>query len=84
MWAARAGVAVLGRPRLWLTAIRQVLVLAKPGWWRSAPFLPLPDEDYLRFRLQTMYGGTAARAEATDVVAYLEWCRVWPAVSASK
>jgi hypothetical protein len=33
----------------------------------------MPDEDYLRFRLETQYG--AAPAEARDVVAYLEWCR---------
>ncbi|HEV7862955.1 MAG TPA: hypothetical protein VGR20_09650 [Acidimicrobiia bacterium] len=48
--------------------------MARPGWWRRPPFLPLPDPDYVRFRLQTAYGphGTPA---ADDLVAYLNWCR---------
>jgi hypothetical protein len=69
-------VAVLVRPWLWATALVQVFRLAAPGWWRRRPFLPLPDPDYLAFRLQTMYGGPGPYgAEAADVVAYLEWCR---------
>ena len=52
-------------PSLWATAVRQALRLAAPGWWRRRPFLPLPAPDYLRFRLQTAYGGTGdARARA--------------------
>ena len=31
--------------------------LARPGWWRRPPFLPLPAPDYLRFRMETAYGG---------------------------
>ena len=34
-WAARAVAAVAWRPELWVTAVHQVLVLARPGWWRS-------------------------------------------------
>jgi len=80
--------AVLRRPHLWRVAIRQSLRLAPTGWWRHAPFLPLPDPAYLRFRLVTAYGGdgspppggTSAGDPAEDVVSYLEWCRAWPAV----
>ena len=71
----RAVVAVVARPRLWLTAVRQVFRLACPGWWRRSPFLPLPDRAYLRFRLETQYGDPNHRPEPEDVVAYLEWCR---------
>jgi hypothetical protein len=89
MWVVRAGVAVAVRPRLWPTAVRQVFVLARPGWWRTAPYLPRPDPTYLRFRLQTMYGGTGlldggAGPRADDVITYLEWCRSWPAASGTK
>jgi hypothetical protein len=70
-----AVVAVLVRPRLWSTAATQVRRLARPGWWRRLPFLPLPDRAYLRFRLETQYGDPNHRAEAGDVLAYLEWCR---------
>jgi hypothetical protein len=70
--AGAAGVAV--RPRLWVTAIRQARVLARPGWWRRAPYLPLPDRDYLRFRMETQYGHSGA-PDARDLVTYLQWCR---------
>ena len=65
---ARAPVAC-GRPRCARPAR-----LARPRWWRRPPFLPLPDPDYLRFRLETQYGA-AGRPEPDDLVAYLEWCR---------
>ena len=39
-----------------------------------APFLPLPDPDYVRFRLQTAYGPHGSPA-GDDLVAYLNWCR---------
>jgi hypothetical protein len=69
--------AVARRPRLWATALRQVFVLAAPGWWRRRPFLPLPDPDYLRFRLVTQYGDADHAMEAGDVVTYLLWCRAY-------
>lgn len=77
---AKAAVAVARRPSLWGTAARQVIVLARPGWWRRRPFLPLPDPEYLRFRLQTAYGGTgdSSPPSAGDLVAYLHWCREYP------
>lgn len=74
-WTVRAVLAVLARPTLWYTACRQALVLAAPGWWRRAPFLPLPDGDYLRFRLVTQYGDADHRPEPADLVTYLHWCR---------
>lgn len=82
--SAVAVLAVVGRrPDLWATAVRQVRVLARPGWWRRAPFLPVPDRDYLRFRLLTAYGGDGtAEPTADDLVAYLHWCRAWPHVAA--
>jgi hypothetical protein len=50
--------------------------MAAPGWWRRRPFLPLPPTDYLRFRLQTAYGGAGERPpEPDDLVTYLHWCR---------
>ena len=77
-WLCRAATAVLARPSLWGTALRQVAVLAAPGWWRTAPHLPLPDGDYLRFRLQTAYGDPDRAPDPRDVVTYLHWCRAWP------
>ena len=73
----RAGLAVAARPGLWPVALAQALRLARPGWWRRRPFLPLPDPDYVRFRLETAYG-TGGRPSGRDVVAYLRWCREFP------
>jgi hypothetical protein len=66
--------AVLARPRLWSTTVHQFLRMIAPGWWRRPPFLPWPDPEYVRFRLETAYG-TSSFGRADDVVAYLQWCR---------
>lgn len=71
-WIATAMV-VLRHPELWATAIGTALRLARPGWWRRPPFLPLPDRAYLDFRLETQYG--AADPDPGDVVTYLRWVR---------
>ena len=73
-WWRDAALAVARHPSLWGVALAQALTLAAPGWWRRAPFLPLPDPDYLRFRLETQYGSDR-EPEPGDVVTYLHWCR---------
>jgi len=67
--------AVARTPQLWVTALRQTVRLAPRGWWHRWPLLPLPDHDYLRFRLQTMYGGEGRAPNPSDVIAYLSWCK---------
>lgn len=75
-WALRAVGAVLPHPGLWPTALRQVRRLAPTGWWRRYPFLPLPAPAYLRFRMETAYGGAGDQPPvARDLVTYLHWCR---------
>jgi hypothetical protein len=80
-WLVRAGLALAAHPRLWGTAVRQVLRLAPAGWWRRSPYLPLPDRQYLHFRLVTAYGGQGGAPRPGDVVTYLHWCRSWPHVT---
>jgi hypothetical protein len=65
---------VLRRPHLWWIALRQFRRMIAPGWWRHRPFLPLPDADYVRYRMETAYGSARA-PEPDDVITYLEWCR---------
>lgn len=81
MIGAGAVWAVLIRPWLWWTAVVQVVRLCPRGWWRSAPFLPVPRRDYLEFRWVTQYGGDPGdgplRVRSRDVVDYLHWCRAW-------
>lgn len=75
----RAGIAVLRRPSLWATAVRQMRRTAPPGWWKRRPFLPVPSGEYLRFRLVTQYGDPEHAWEPDDVVNYLRWCRSFEA-----
>lgn len=72
---ARVAAAVVARPRLWATAVRQCRRTAPAGWWRRAPFLPVPSGEYLRFRLVTQYGRDDAHIAVPDVIDYLAWCR---------
>lgn len=67
--------ALFRRPRLWSTALKVGLSLSPSQWWRSKPFLPLPDRNWLHFRLVTAYGGTGDDTEIkpTDLVEWLEW-----------
>lgn len=74
--------AVARRPRLWATAVRAMRRTAPTGWWRRPPFLPLPSDDYLAFRLVTQYGDPTARPTAHDVVNYLSWLRQWDRATA--
>lgn len=70
------------RPSLWPTALITALRLAPTGWWRRAPYLPLPDPHYMQFRSVTAYGGDGtAEARPEDLVTYLRWCQAWPALT---
>jgi hypothetical protein len=70
---------VLAHPSVWGAGARQVRVLAAPGWWRRAPFLPLPAPEYLRFRMETAYGGAGEQSpDPEDLITYLRWCRDFP------
>jgi hypothetical protein len=67
--------AVIIRPWLWPVAVVQVLRLARPGWWRRWPLIPLPDPELWRFRLETAYGSSEAVPTASDVTSFLRWSR---------
>ncbi|MFM8304205.1 MAG: hypothetical protein ACKOA9_07920 [Actinomycetota bacterium] len=73
--SGRAVWAVVLRPALWTTALRQSRRLARSGWWRRAPFLPAPDPGYLRFRMEAQYGSPTQRPRPADLLTYLELCR---------
>jgi hypothetical protein len=72
---ASIGVAVARHPSVWAVAVRQWWRTTPNGWWRHAPFLPLPSGDYVRFRLVTQYGSETHRIDPADVLNYLVWCK---------
>jgi hypothetical protein len=45
------------------------------GWWRTPPFLPLPDPRYLEWRLHTAYGDDREVPPVDDVVRFARWRR---------
>lgn len=77
----------MGWPRLTLTLALRALrdpplaaALLRVGWrfrrrkwFRRAPFLPIPDRDYLRWRMYTAYGDADAVPPAEDVARYARW-----------
>jgi hypothetical protein len=54
--------------------MRSMLAMAPPGWWRRRPYLPVPDDRYWRFRLETSNGGDGtippSPSEVVDVLAW--------------
>jgi hypothetical protein len=42
-------------------------------WYARFPFLPLPAQDYVRWRMYTAYGDEAAIPPADDVIAFAKW-----------
>jgi hypothetical protein len=71
---ALAGRAIL-RPRLALDLARTTWAFRRRGWWKRLPFLPLPDREYLRWRMYTAYADESAVPPAEDVVRFARWRR---------
>ncbi len=47
--------------------------LRAQGWWRRAPFVPVPGKSYWNFRLITATGSTSAVLSAREVVEAATW-----------
>jgi hypothetical protein len=69
--AARAAL----RPRLAVDLVRTAWAFRRRGWHARAPFLPLPDPTYLRWRMYTAYADELAVPPAEDVVRFARWRR---------
>ena len=69
--AARAAVS----PRLAIDLLRTTWAFRRRAWWRKPPFLPLPDREYLRWRMYTAYGDEAAIPPLHDVIGFARWRR---------
>jgi hypothetical protein len=65
----------LRSPRLAVDLLRTAWVFRRRDWIRRAPFLPLPDRTYLRWRMYTAYGDADAVPPAEDVIRFARWRR---------
>ena len=72
---ASISIAVLRRPTLWSTATKLIFRLIPRRWWARAPFLPVPNRGYMRFRVLTQYGDQDHVLEVADVLKYLYWLK---------
>lgn len=60
-------------PRTAIALLRVGWRFRARDWYRHFPFLPMPDRDYLRWRMYTAYGDETAVPPADDVVRYARW-----------
>jgi hypothetical protein len=65
----------LVNPRLGLDLLRTAWAFRSRGWWRQPPFLPLPNREYLRWRMYTAYADEHAVPPVDDVVRFARWRR---------
>lgn len=62
-------------PRLAVDLLRTGWAFRRGHWWQQAPFLPLPDRTYLRWRMYTAYADENAVPPVADVVGFARWRR---------
>jgi hypothetical protein len=72
---ARLATRALLRPRLALDLLATGWAFRRRSWWVRPPFLPLPDREYLRWRMYTAYADEDAIPLADDVVRFATWRR---------
>lgn len=61
------------RPSLALDLVRVSWRFRNRRWYRRFPFLPIPDREYVRWRMDTAYGSPDARPTADQVERYARW-----------
>jgi hypothetical protein len=62
-------------PRLGLDLLRTAWAFRRRRWWAQAPYLPLPDRTYLRWRMFTAYADEDAVPPLEDVIRFARWRR---------
>jgi hypothetical protein len=63
----------LRNPAVGMALLRVAWRFRRREWWRHAPFLPLPDRTYVRWRMHTAYGEYDAVPPVEDVIRYARW-----------
>lgn len=77
-WASLAAALTLRallNPRLALDVLRLAWAFRARRWYNQFPFLPIPPDEYLRWRMHTAYGDESAVPSADDVERFARWRR---------
>lgn len=72
-WAPGLGRHLLGQPLDVVPLMRAGWRLRRRGWWRHAPFLPVPDSAYWHFRTVTAVGSADGELSPNEVVNAAKW-----------
>ncbi|MEO6055793.1 MAG: hypothetical protein ABI860_00425 [Gemmatimonadales bacterium] len=62
-------------PRLAADLLGAAWAFRRRRWWARPPFLPLPDREYLRWRMYTAYADESAVPPPDDVIRFARWRR---------
>ena len=73
--ALRLAARALLNPRLAVDLLRTAWAFRRRRWWAMAPFLPVPDRTYLRWRMYTAYASEDAVPPLEDVIGFARWRR---------
>jgi hypothetical protein len=63
----------LKKPSLGAALIRVAWRFRRRHWYRRPPFLPVPDRNYLRWRMLTAYGDPNVVPPPDDIARYARW-----------
>ena len=70
---ATLAVRSVANPAVGVALLRVAWRFRRRGWFVRFPFLPVPDREYLRWRMHTAYGSDSAVPPAEDVIRYARW-----------
>lgn len=77
-WAAlflQLSARAIVNPRLALDLLKTGWAFRRRHWWKMAPWLPIPDRTYLRWRMYTAYADEDAVPPVDDVIRFAQWRR---------
>jgi hypothetical protein len=66
-WSPGLGTFLARHPSAGLKLVRAGWRFRPNGWWRRAPYLPLPDDAYWHFRVTT-YAGSSSSSLAPEIM----------------
>jgi hypothetical protein len=72
---ARLTVRAATNPRIAVDLLSMAWAMRRRDWYRRAPFLPLPPDAYVRWRMYTAYGDEAVVPPLEDVLRFARWRR---------
>jgi hypothetical protein len=64
---------LIHRPALIREAMSTWKSVVPRRWWRRSPFLPVPDRNWIAFRMETAFGDSAAVPDVEALHEVLAW-----------